>query len=316
MKSSISLIIVIVLLIAGGALVMMGDPSQRADLSSVMELAGDAQRAAIKPLMFGTSYTDEQEQEIGNKLAKSFSWHAKNENENFKKMHAYVAKIGNSLLSDINRKNIRYTFHLIDHDIVNAFAMPGGHIFVFSGLLNFLESEAELAGILGHEIVHVDARHCIEMFQAQAAAEKLSGPLVLNRRLRTMVGALAAQVMTGGYRKFQEFEADLGGMKLAAKAGYDPKAIESAMERLGNKFGGNQKFRKSQNPLSELGGALKVAVESYYSSHPPARERVAKLANQRNSITRKLRRFYLGKKNLAQLQSKSQLSIPEEFINY
>ncbi len=240
---------------------------------------------------------------------------AENDNENFKKSQAYVSRVGKSLLSEINRKEIQYEFHLINHEAVNAFAMPGGQIFVFSGLLDFVQSEAELATILGHEIIHVDAKHCIELFQAELAAKKVGGPL-LNNILGNVALRYATMVITGGYRKFQEFEADAGGIRLAALAGYDPAAGEEVMKRLGRKFSRKQNSQKAHNPLAEAGKMVAVAANNYFASHPPTSERVSKIRALRPKFQKVHQRFYRGRKNLQKRKIMQVYKLEEEFVSY
>ena len=109
---------------------------------------------------------------------------------------------------------------------INAFALPGGQVFISTGMLKFLRSESELASILGHEIAHVDQRHCIEMFQSQIALDRIG---------MDEIGQLAEmthQLVSAGYRKYQEHEADAAGLRFAMAAGYEPVAIVSTFERL------------------------------------------------------------------------------------
>lgn len=314
MKPAYSLIIVAIMLIAAGILVMMGDPKQKADLSSVMELVGDAQRTATKPMMMATKISDKEEQALGKELAERMYFGSGKGEADLELMREYVQRLGTSLLSGINRPEIEYTFHVIDHDVVNAFAMPGGQIFVFSGLLKFLESEAELAYILGHEIVHVDARHCIESFQAEMAAKKIAGPLI-GSWLVERASQFATMVITGGYRKFQEFQADTDGLRLSIAAGYDPSAGESAMRRLGERFGVRDSGKKAKDPLAELGKSVIVAAGSYYTSHPPANERVEKLKAVRLNLQEKDKKYYRGRENLKQRKTRATLPIETELVS-
>lgn len=314
MKPVYSLIIVAVMLVAAGILVMMGDPEQKADLSSVMELVGDAQRTATKPMMMATKISAREEQELGRTLAGQMYFGSGKGETDLELMRAYVQRLGASLLGEINRKEIEYTFHVIDYDEVNAFALPGGQIFVFSGLLKFVESEAELAYILGHEIVHVDARHCIESFQAEMAAQKIAGPLI-GKWLVQRATQFATMIITGGYRKFQEFQADADGLRYAIAAGYDPSAGEKAMQRLGERFGTRVSRKKARDPLDELGKSVIVAAGSYYTSHPPSSERVDKLKAMRLNLQDKGKKYYRGCENLKQRKTRATLPLEAELFN-
>jgi len=315
MKPLYSLIFVAVMLLAAGIIIVLDSPQQQADLSSVMELVGDAQKTAVKPLMMGTKVSAREEMELGRKLARNVYFGSSNEkNEDFKKTEEYIKRLGRSLLAGINRTDIEYDFHLVDYDAVNAFAMPGGQIFVFTGLVDFVESEAELASIIGHEITHVDARHCIELFQAELAAKKAGGHL-LDNFLGQLAARYATMVVTGGYRKFQEFEADAGGLRLAAKAGYEPAAAENVMRRLGERFDRNRNVKKARDPLAELGKSILVAADSYAHSHPPSIERVSRLQSLRVKYQGSENRYYRGKENLKQRKVRETLNLADEMVN-
>lgn len=308
-----SLIIVTVMLLAAGLIIVLENPEQEASLSSVMEIVGDAQQSATKPLMLGTKVSAEEEMRLGKRLAAGIHFGRGANSESFKEREAYVKRLGRSLLGGIRRKEIKYEFHLIDHDAVNAFAIPGGQIFVFNGLLDFVESEAELAYILGHEITHVDARHCIELFQAELAAAKVGGALFDNF-LAKIAMRFATNVITGGYRKFQEFEADKGGLHFAVLAGYEPMAAEKVMKRMGEKFDRTRAPRKAKDPLTELGKSVAIAAGSYFHSHPPSHERVAKLLAARVKMYDSNKSYYRGKENLKRLRTRAQVMLSEEVV--
>lgn len=317
MKPVYSLIVVLIMLVVGGIIVMQGEPEEKVGLSGVMELVGDAQRTALKPAMVVTRVSAAEEMELGARLAghMSFGYGRDQESEDFKKTEAYIKRLGRSLLGSISRKEINYDFHLIDAEMVNAFALPGGQIFVFRGLVDFVESEAELASILGHEITHVDARHCIESFQAEMAAEKVAGTVLGDDRwLAGMAMRFASRIIQGGYCQYQEFEADARGLKFSADAGYDPSAAEKVMQRLGEKYQEETPPKKAADPVAELAVAVKTAAGSYFRSHPPTPDRVERLRQQASQHTGN-RKFYIGKDNLKQRLTRAQKEIPEEFAS-
>ena len=316
MKPLYSLMFVLLMMVVGGIIVMQGDPEEKVGLSGVMELVGDAQRTAVKPAMMVTRVTAAEEMELGRNLAAqmAFGGYSKTDAEELKKIEAYVKRLGQSLLGSISRKEIVYEFHLVDLGMVNAFALPGGQIFVFRGLIDFVESEAELASILGHEIAHVDARHCVEMFQAEMAAEKLTGPVLgNNKRLAELAMRLASRIIQGGYRQYQEFEADARGLKFSVAAGYDPGAAERVMAKLGATY---QEMKapptKAANPVEELQNAVKTAAGSYYRSHPPTPDRVERLRIIVSRQTSK-KKFYIGKENLRLRETRTQKQLDSEF---
>jgi predicted Zn-dependent protease len=107
-----------------------------------------------------------------------------------------------------------YRFHYVpERYFINAFAVPGGHVYVGEGLLALMDSEDELAAVIGHEIEHIDHYHCAERVQQQQALRKIPlGELV----------ALPVEIFEAGYSKDQELEADREGTRLSVQAGYSP----------------------------------------------------------------------------------------------
>lgn len=179
------------------------------------------------------------------------------------RLSQYVNEVGNRLAAVSDRK-LPYEFVVVNDSTPNAWALPGGKIAINRGLLSSLENEAELAAVLGHEIVHAAARHGAKSMERSML---LQGALLL-----TAVGAddseyanyivggaqLGAQLINQRYGRQAELEADLYGMTYMARAGYDPAAAISLQE----KFVALNKDRSS----SWLNGL--------FSSHPPSADRV------------------------------------------
>ncbi|HLB79589.1 MAG TPA: M48 family metalloprotease [Dongiaceae bacterium] len=146
----------------------------------------------------------------------------------------YVASIGGFLASTSERPNLPFTFTVVDSPMVNAFALPGGYVYVTRGLLALAGNEAELAGVLAHEIGHVTARHAAQRYsQAVLAQIGLAG-----LGLATGSGALAdiagagAAIYLQGYSRDQEFEADTLGVRYLSRATYDTGAMSGFLEKL------------------------------------------------------------------------------------
>ena len=149
---------------------------------------------------------------------------------------AYVTRIGNTLASKAERSDITYTFTVLNSPIVNALALPGGYIYISRGLLALAGNEAELAGVLGHEIGHVTARHHAQRQSSQRAAGAASLGVAI-------LGAIAGVPLAGptqmlaasflaGYTRDQEYEADLLGIRYMNAAGYDPRAMATFLAKL------------------------------------------------------------------------------------
>jgi predicted Zn-dependent protease len=149
----------------------------------------------------------------------------------------YVNTIGQKLAKNSHRPQLNYHFIVVDSPQVNAFALPGGYIYVTRGILAYLNSEAELAAVLGHEIGHVTARHSVRQYSAAAAANVAAtvGGVVAGIFVPQLGGQLAQGVqsllgITGdallsGYGRGHELEADRLGAEYLARSGYDPQAM-------------------------------------------------------------------------------------------
>ena len=172
----------------------------------------------------------------------------------------YVSDLGAKLAAVSDRPTLPYEFVVLNSGVPNAWAMPGGKIAINRGLLVLLESEAELAAVIGHEIVHAAARHTA---QAQTRQTALSAGVVgLELLTGQRLGQLqqtgvkyGGQLLLSRYGREQELEADLYGMRYMAKAGFDP---EGAVQ-LQQKFVQLSAQRGQQNTL-----------EALFASHPPS----------------------------------------------
>lgn len=183
---------------------------------------------------------------------------------------AYVREIGHSLAAQARRKDeFNYEFSILNDSTPNAWALPGGKIVINRGLLVELDSEAELAAVLGHEIVHADAAHGARA-QSKGMLTQLgtvASIVILGSTLETpaarevalMVPQLGAQLLTRKYGRDAEREADQYGMRYMAEAGYDP---EGAVD-----------LQKTFLQLSESGDP--DWLSGLFASHPPSRERLA-----------------------------------------
>ena len=205
------------------------------------------------------------------------------------------------------RMDIPYRVQLIEHGSINAFALPGGHLFVTTGMLDFVESEAELAAVLAHEMAHVDLRHCIERYQYELKARRLGG-----EPLEAMAG-LGARLMIQGYQDEQEAEADRWGMQLAARAGYHPQAGQGLFVRLAGRWGGDTPPRTVPGEGAHV---LSDALEAIFASHPRPSLRIASLqrALAETDLAPERIPYYLGRRNRRLLTSRSEREFPEEWI--
>ena len=154
-----------------------------------------------------------------------------------------VDRVGNRLLAALD-KSLRaqrredpypFKFHLLrDPQTINAFALPGGQVFITYGLYKDLETEGQLAGVLGHEIGHVLSRHGAQQLAKQQLTQGLVGAAGVagGDRSSAQIAAQVGQMVTLKYGRGAELEADKWGVKLAAEAGYDPRAMIGVMKIL------------------------------------------------------------------------------------
>ena len=142
-------------------------------------------------------------------------------------LNEYVRRIGERLATSSHRPNLIYRFTVLDSQEVNAFALPGGYIYITRGLLAYLNSEAELAAVLGHEIGHVTARHSVRQHSASTATGLLGAILAGATGVQGAgdLASIAGTALVRGYGREHELEADRLGAEYLARSGYDPQAM-------------------------------------------------------------------------------------------
>ncbi|MFA6178713.1 MAG: M48 family metallopeptidase [Candidatus Methylopumilus sp.] len=154
------------------------------------------------------------------------------------KLQAYVNRLGWWLAQQTERPDLPWHFGVLDSDSVNAFAAPGGYVFITKGLLLRMRNEAELAGVMAHEISHVLRKHHLNAIQKSAqlglAADAASMAVSSsdNAYLKDKAISAGSEVLARGLDKDDEFEADRMGVVIAARAGYDPYGLPSVLQTL------------------------------------------------------------------------------------
>jgi len=185
-------------------------------------------------------------------------------------VNRYVNEIGNRILATLPQQPFRYQFHVIDEDVYNAFATPGGHIFVYTGLIDAMEEEEELAGILGHEIAHVYCRHISQRIERQ---KKMGWATMAGMAAGILLGVggagEAAQAVTMGaqaapasaelaYGRDDEMQADQFGVRFITGAGYSAEGLLKILKKIRGKtwFGSDQ-------------------IPTYLKTHPAVEDRIS-----------------------------------------
>lgn len=157
-------------------------------------------------------------------------------------VQAYLDGMGRKIfpLADRDRDGVKWHTHVVsDDEVVNAFATPGGHLYVYTGLLLAADDEAEVAGVLSHEAGHVVARHSARAMVDMYGLQML-GALALGENpglLKQLAANIAATGLLLAHSRESEHEADVFGVKYAAKAGYDPRGISRFFKKLQAKQG-------------------------------------------------------------------------------
>lgn len=208
------------------------------------------------------------ERNIGESLAleglQRFGNPVKNES-----LQKYVNLVGTAVAVNSNRATIPYQFAVVDSPVMNAFAVPGGVIFVSRALVSILESEAELAAVLAHEVGHVSAKHALkstqraQFFQGVGTITAAGVGGEKGKQFASAIGDMQAVLFDKGLDKDMEFEADLAAMETTYRTGYDPSAMIRVLEKM-QKLEASSKDRKG----------------SWFSTHPPLSERIARLQAQ------------------------------------
>ena len=214
-----------------------------------------------------TRLSDEEEIKVGTELAARYANDGKKFTPEEQDLEEYVIKVGKAVSSHAHRK-LPYTFHLIpNRSLINAFSLPGGHVFVGEGLLDLMSSEDQLAFILGHELEHIDHYHCAERVQVEARFRRLKlgivGELV----------QIPLEVWEVGYSKDEELEADREGLRLAVVGGYSPYGAVSLFEKFNELHA--EYVIHAKSPEQELSELAIESLEGYFRSHPATSERIA-----------------------------------------
>jgi predicted Zn-dependent protease len=176
-------------------------------------------------------------------------------------VHKYVSLVGSVLAQASTRPNLTWHFIVLDTDGVNALAAPGGYVHITRGALSLMKSEAELAGVLAHEIIHVTEKHTLRAIQKGKLVQMGAGEtLSSNKALFSKVVDKASDVVFAGFGRGDELESDGKGVVLANKVGYAPQGLPDFLTTIS---------ARNQNSTQKQG---------LFASHPEMNERLEKLA--------------------------------------
>jgi len=250
---------------------MKGNNTMRRNISpsiAILALAVMLSTTGCASLRSFSVFSTEQEIEIGQKVSADIESQMPLLND--PEVVSYVRRVGGSVASESERRDITYEFKVInDKQTVNAFAVPGGNIYIYTGLLTRLSNEAELAAVLAHETAHIAKRHSMNALTQQVGYGIVLKAVLGNEAaawqevIANVVGSLAFL----SFSRTDEKEADELGVIYMTKAGYDPQGMVHLLE-----------------VFLSLAEREPSAMEIWLSTHPPSSERIELVKNQISEI--------------------------------
>jgi predicted Zn-dependent protease len=221
-------------------------------------------------IAIGRQYAPEIEKQMGGKI-------------NDPVIQNYVNSVGQSIARISHRPNFEYSFVALNHKSINALALPGGYVYTTKGMLEKLDSEAQLAAILAHEITHIVARDVANAMSKQIGLELLLSTVTSEKTPQSVltIADLTQQIVGLRFSRKDEMEADLGGLEYMVRAGYNPYGMVETMQMLQNLNETRPiEFLSShpspENRIQYLAAAIqtkyfnlagsKIAKEDYYKS--------------------------------------------------
>ncbi|MDB4949354.1 MAG: peptidase Ste24p [Gemmatimonadetes bacterium] len=237
---------------------------------AVVALAGTA---ALGGCASASSVTVQQEQQVGADYSRQIN--AQLPLVRDAASNDYINELGKRIARVADPRGIPYTFYIVNSDVVNAFSIPGGYVYVNRGLIERASNASELAGVLGHEIAHVVDRHSInQMAKAQNANNLLGvlGTVLLGRASPVVQQGAQVAVQVGGsaifagFSRADERQADHDGVIFETRAGYNPRGMVTMFQKL---------VTEEQNSPGRL--------SQFFATHPGAQERITNVQAEINA---------------------------------
>ena len=259
-------------------------------LSSVLLLQGCSTNAATGRSQFTALMPAAQENQIGasehEKIVAQFGLYED------PALNAYIREIGKRVTAKTERSDVQYRFYILDTPMVNAFALPGGYLYLSRGLIGLANNEAQAAAVLAHEAAHVTARHSAERYSRSVVTSLGAGVIgaVLGSQQASQALGVGTNLYLSSYSRHQEDEADSLGLRYMTQGGYDPQEMAAFLSSLQADTGLNARIegRESSSGIN------------YFSTHPATGDRVRKTINEARSFPDsnvKNREAYLRKIN-------------------
>ncbi|MBD2773506.1 M48 family metallopeptidase [Iningainema tapete] len=194
-------------------------------------------------------------------------------------VNSYVEQIGRRLSANSDRPDIPYTFQVVEDDSLNAFATLGGFVYVNTGLLKAAENEAELAGVMAHEIGHIGGKHLLKQMRQRAIAGGLATAAGLDRNTAVAIGVDLA--VNRPRSRGDEYDADKRGLRTLTRSGYAQSGMVSFMQKLLKKSSSVPAFLSTHPATGDRIQALQSAINAQPSSSRTGLDSAAYQANIR-----------------------------------
>jgi predicted Zn-dependent protease len=201
-----------------------------------------------------SNLSDSQEVELGRQMNDELRQEVKISRS--QQLNNYVEQVGRRLAANSDRPNIPYTFQVVEDESVNAFATTGGFVYINEGLLKVADNEAEVAGVIGHEMGHIEGKHLLKQMRQKAIASGIATATGLSRSQAVGIGVDLA--LNRPRSRQDEYDADKRGLATITRSGYSQLAMVSFMKKLQGKS----------------------SVPTFLSTHPGASDRVKALQRQ------------------------------------
>ena len=192
-----------------------------------------------------------------------------------KKLQNYIESLGNFLVNTSEMPDRKFTFTILNTPIINAFALPGGYIYITRGLIYLCQNEAQLAGVIAHEIGHITAKHTARRYTQSIGTNILVnvlGTLANNNLITNLIGQSASLYLLS-YSRGQEYEADELATRYMIRAGFDPREMANFLKIM-------EKFSNLQKKIMKKEG---VTNSELLQTHPTSSKRVLEIVNKHSN---------------------------------
>jgi len=235
--------------------------------NAILNMTADAQRDLARAPLRLTHLSDVEEIRIGDELASRYGMPSQKLTAEDQGLEKYIVRVGSTAALHAHRR-LPYRFHMLPgRAVINAFSLPGGHVYIGRGLVDLLTTEDELANVLAHEVEHIDHYHSAERVQVEAQLKKL------NMEAIGELLQIPMELWETGYHKDEEMEADREGMHLAVLGGYSPYGAVSLFEQFAKLQ--REYVIHAESPEQELSELAIQSLSGYFRSHPLPSERLA-----------------------------------------